>query len=51
VDHTVYDTTSIMRTIERRFGLPPVDHPAGVVPRDRKVSPLTNMIRLGEGKA
>jgi acid phosphatase len=24
VDHTVYDTTSIMRTIEQQYGLPPV---------------------------
>jgi acid phosphatase len=51
VDHTVYDTTSIMATIEKAFGLPPVDHPAGVIPRDRKVDPLTHMIRLGEGKS
>jgi acid phosphatase len=51
VDHSVYDTTSIMRTIEKRFGLSPVDHPDGVIPRDREVDPLTHMIRLGEGKA
>ena len=24
VDHTQYDTTSILATIERRFGLPPL---------------------------
>lgn len=47
VDHRVYDTTSIMATIEARFGLRPVDHPAGVVPRDRKVDPLTHAIELG----
>jgi acid phosphatase len=50
VDHRVYDTTSIMATIEARYGLEPVDHPAGVVPRDGRVAPLTHAIRLGLGK-
>jgi hypothetical protein len=40
-----------MATIERAYGLSPVDHPAGVIPRDSKVDPLTHMIRLGEGKS
>ena len=50
VDHNVYDTTSIMATIEARYGLEPVDHPAGVNPRDARVAPLTHAIRLGLGK-
>jgi hypothetical protein len=50
VDHDVYDTTSIMATIEARYGLEPVDHPAGVSPRDARVAPLTHAIRLGLGK-
>jgi len=36
VDHTLYDTTSIMRLIERRYGLAPVAE------RDAKVNDLTN---------
>jgi acid phosphatase len=47
VDHRVYDTTSIMATIEARYGLVPVDHPTGVVPRDRLAAPLRHAIRLG----
>jgi acid phosphatase len=47
VDHRTYDTTSIMATIESRYGLAPVDHPAGVIPRDRLVAPLTHAVRLG----
>jgi phospholipase C len=31
VDHTVYDTTSILATIERRFGLAPLTHRDGAV--------------------
>jgi len=50
VDHSVYDTTSIMATIESRYGLEPVDHPDGVTPRDGRVDPLTHAIRLGLGK-
>ena len=41
VDHTVYDTTSIIATIERSFGLKPV----GI--RDTKVADLRRAIRLG----
>lgn len=48
VSHRTYDTTSIMATIEKRYGLSPVDHPAGVVPRDRKVAPLGAAIRVGK---
>jgi acid phosphatase len=47
VDHKVYDTTSIMATIEARYGLEPVEHPDGVVPRDRRSAALTHAIRLG----
>ena len=47
VDHRTYDTTSILATIEKRYGLAPVDHPAGVIPRDRLVAPLTHAVRLG----
>ncbi|HEX7300299.1 MAG TPA: acid phosphatase [Solirubrobacteraceae bacterium] len=41
VDHTQYDTTSIMATIERRFGLRPVSS------RDRAVNDLSNVFRAG----
>jgi phospholipase C len=41
VDHTVYDTTSIMRTIERQFGLAPV------ASRDAAVNDLHRAIRAG----
>jgi phospholipase C len=50
VDHTVYDTTSIIATIERAYGLRPVAHPAGVVPRDRRVNTLAHAINLGTRK-
>lgn len=53
VDHTVYDTTSIMATIEHQFGLQPVDarvpdatSPA-VTPRDSLVADLRNAISKG----
>ena len=49
VDHSVYDTTSIMATIEKQFGLQPVDHPVGVTPRDREVAPLSQAVKLGLG--
>ena len=39
-----------MATIEAWCGLEPVDHPAGVSPRDSRVAPLTHAIRLGLGK-
>jgi acid phosphatase len=39
VDHTQYDTTSIMATIERRFGLPPVTS------RDAAVNDLSSVFR------
>ena len=41
VDHTVYDTTSIMTTIERSFGLPPV------ATRDAVVNDLSNAVAAG----
>jgi phospholipase C len=41
VDHTVYDTTSIMATIERSFGLEPV------ATRDAAVNDLTNAVAAG----
>jgi phospholipase C len=31
VDHTVYDTTSIMRTIEEQYGLTPIASRDGLV--------------------
>lgn len=43
VDHTVYDTTSIIATLERAYGLAPV----GI--RDTKVRDLREAIRLGSG--
>ena len=49
VDHHTYDTTSIMATIEKQFGLQPVDHPAGVTPRDGAVAPLSRAVQLGLG--
>jgi phospholipase C len=55
VDHTVYDTTSIMATIEHQFGLDPVvaqtpdaGTPA-ITPRDRLVSDLGNAVSIGRG--
>jgi len=50
VDHKVYDTTSIMATIEKAYGLKPVAHPAGVVPRDRLVRTLAHAVQLGTRK-
>jgi phospholipase C len=47
VDHRSYDTTSIMATIEHQFGLAPVDHPAGVIPRDRLVADLGHAVKVG----
>jgi acid phosphatase len=41
VDHRVYDTTSILTTLEQSFGLAPV----GI--RDKRVSDLSRAIRLG----
>jgi phospholipase C len=40
VDHTVYDTTSIMKFIETRFELPPVAE------RDAKANDLTNAFQF-----
>jgi hypothetical protein len=37
-----------MATIEARYGLQPVDHPAGVTPRDAVSAPLTRTILLGK---
>ena len=39
VDHTQYDTTSIMATIEHRFGLPPVTS------RDAAVNDLSSVFK------
>jgi phospholipase C len=41
VDHTQYDTTSIMATIERRFGLAPVSS------RDAAVNDLSHVFGAG----
>ena len=41
VDHTVYDTTSIMATIEHSLGLKPV------ATRDAQVSDLGRAVALG----
>jgi acid phosphatase len=41
VDHTVYDTTSIMASIERALGLAPVDT------RDAQVNDMGNALRVG----
>jgi phospholipase C len=38
IDHTVYDTTSILRTIELRYGLAPLG------PRDAAAAPLLNAL-------
>jgi len=48
VDHTVYDTTSIMATIEHQFRLKPVDARGDVVPRDRSVNDLGNAVDAGK---
>ncbi|MGZ4469991.1 MAG: alkaline phosphatase family protein [Nocardioidaceae bacterium] len=47
VDHSVYDTTSIMATIEHQFGLAPVDQAGGVVPRDGRVADLGQAVKKG----
>jgi phospholipase C len=47
VDHTVYDTTSIMATIEHQFGLQPVAPRGDIVPRDRLVNDLGNVVSTG----
>jgi acid phosphatase len=47
VDHTVYDTTSIMATIEHQFGLQPVAARGSIVPRDRLVADLGNAVSTG----
>ena len=47
VDHTVYDTTSIMATIEHQFGLQPVEARGTVTPRDSLVADLANAIAAG----
>jgi phospholipase C len=47
VDHTVYDTTSIMATIEHQFGLQPVAAAGDIVPRDRLVNDLGNVVSTG----
>lgn len=44
VDHTVYDTTSIIATLERAYGLAPV----GI--RDTRVNDLRTAVRLGGGR-
>jgi phospholipase C len=44
VDHTVYDTTSILATIERSFGLAPLS------PRDAAVNDLTNAVAAGRNQ-
>jgi phospholipase C len=41
VDHTVYDTTSILRTIEQSYGLDPLTS------RDAQVNALTNAVAVG----
>jgi acid phosphatase len=41
VDHTVYDTTSILRTIEQQFGVDPV------ASRDAAVNGLGNAVAIG----
>jgi hypothetical protein len=39
VDHTQYDTLSILKTIEQRFGLDPLNA------LDANATPLTNSLR------
>jgi phospholipase C len=41
VDHTTYDTTSILATIERSFGLRPLSS------RDRAVNDLSHAVARG----
>jgi acid phosphatase len=55
VDHTVYDTTSIMATIEHQFGLPsvtartPDSGTPAITPRDSLVNDLGNAVSIGRG--
>jgi phospholipase C len=55
VDNTVYDTTSIIATIEHQYGLAPVDAQTpdaasmAVTPRDRLVNDLRNAVSIGRG--
>lgn len=44
VDHTQYDTVSVLKTIEARFGLKPLTD------RDRKVEPMLNAFEFGKAK-
>jgi phospholipase C len=43
VDHTYYDTTSILKLIERRWGLAPLG------PRDAAANDLSNAFAPGPG--
>ncbi len=45
VDHTQYDTTSILATIEHRFGLSPLTLPNGRPTRDSQVADLSTALR------
>ncbi|HEY4025612.1 MAG TPA: alkaline phosphatase family protein [Candidatus Dormibacteraeota bacterium] len=45
VDHTQYDTTSILRTIEDRWNVAPLG------PRDRAAKPLTNALDVSQAAA
>ncbi len=45
VDHTSHDTTSILATIEHRFGLPPLTGPDGKPTREARVTDLFSAIR------
>ncbi len=47
VDHTVYDTTSIMATIEHQFGLQPAAARGSVLPRDSLVADLGTAVSTG----
>jgi phospholipase C len=45
VDHTQHDTTSILATIEHRFGLPSLTLPDGRPTRDAQVADLSTALR------
>jgi acid phosphatase len=45
VDHTQHDTTSILATIEHRFGLSPLTDPDGKPTRDARVTDLFTALR------
>ena len=47
VDHTQYDTTSILATIEHRFGLAPLTDPSGAPTRDALVNDLAGVFAHG----